>query len=787
MSRSGTTNGEGASSAEHCFARRKRRRVDGPRDSSSSPSAVAEASTAAAARPSLAPLADKSSHPRPLLSTHRHRSLLPTLIFTLAFILLLSVPVDAAAASCLRFADYDSITALFTEGGPGTVVQLCPSKIYRLSGPIVFTAADQEITTFGNPTDDTRAVLRIQASGETAIQGDCRRCKGVKVRNLIIDGYRWKLGRSKPDEAAGPLVVLGGNEGQVVENCVLRDPRGFTAIHVREGDKLECKGARITGNVIGPVGEEYDSKKDGEDPELSPLGKPLADGLSIACRDSLVKDNVFIDNTAASIVLYCSPGTVVENNTIYTDKKSAMAGILMVDATPFNADYTGVVVRDNIVHARGAGLRVGIGIGPTVWSDDTETILTGGSVLHNRLEGSHMGYGIAAAGLKGWKILDNVDGASYEGRRGERCFPEAINPDPMAFMYTSKSITESEVQAHFVDADFQYAACLDPVEAQTRRQARKAAMAKHAQPQKPVAAAHPPKTPPPPGKTVPDADVQAGVRHPPAKLEEFDTGSEMMDGILEHSRSRVVEEIERLNQRMESLFQAVPGGGEHKVPVKEIKQAQVPGQGAMGLQKRVEALEQDQGKLVEEATGLRRGMQKWNQEMSKVHAWEHELLLDIQSRIHHHFLTHPEDNTEVTPGEHHDDHSGHEANQAILNVPHESAGRESRERETLRQKSERARLLAAAGGGERGWTRWAVIMALIGLAVGGWRWRSKGRRSRAPVVLVSAQGATLGPGSGFGGMGMGTARGMQIGGGLGGGGGAEWRPWAWRGSHRKVT
>jgi hypothetical protein len=144
-------------------------------------------------------------------------------------------------------------------------------------------------------------------------------------------------------------------------------------------------------------------------------------------------------------------------------------------------------------------------------------------------------------------------------------------------------------------------------------------MAKHAQPQKPVAAAHPPKTPPTPGKAVPDADVQAGVRHPPAKLEEFDTGSEMMDGILEHSRSRVVEEIGRLNQRMESLFQAVPGGGEHKVPVKEIEQAQVPGQGAMGLQKRVEALEQDQGKLVEEATGLRRGMQKWNQEMSKVH------------------------------------------------------------------------------------------------------------------------------------------------------------------------
>ena len=42
----------------------------------------------------------------------------------------------------------------------------------------------------------------------------------------------------------------------------------------------------------GPAGEEWDEELDGDSPELSPLGRPLADGLSIACRDSYVLRNV---------------------------------------------------------------------------------------------------------------------------------------------------------------------------------------------------------------------------------------------------------------------------------------------------------------------------------------------------------------------------------------------------------------------------------------------------------------------------------------------------------------
>lgn len=94
-----------------------------------------------------------------------------------------------------------------------------------------------------------------------------------------------------------------------------------------------------------------------------------------------------------------------------------------------------------------------------------------------------------------------------------------------------------------------------------------------------------------------------------------------MDGILEHSRARVIEEIEKLNQRVEGLF-GVPqeGGSEYTGEKGRKPETQKPGiGGVIGLQKRVEALERDQGKLVEQATGLRGGMQKWNQEIAKTH------------------------------------------------------------------------------------------------------------------------------------------------------------------------
>ncbi|KAJ9123484.1 hypothetical protein QFC24_003698 [Naganishia onofrii] len=185
---------------------------------------------------------------------------------------------------------------------------------YDITSPIIFTAKGQEISTEGYPIEEelkAKIILRKDwtkgegllgnsqrggIAGEgAAIIGDCRRCAHVAIKNLVIDGNRRKLGRvlpsDSPDEPS-PLVLLGNNEGQVVRSCNIRDPRGWTAIQFREGDNLSCENAVIEDNRIGPAGEEWDEALDGDDPENSPLGRPLASGLSLACRTSTVQRNV---------------------------------------------------------------------------------------------------------------------------------------------------------------------------------------------------------------------------------------------------------------------------------------------------------------------------------------------------------------------------------------------------------------------------------------------------------------------------------------------------------------
>ncbi len=374
----------------------------------------------------------------------------------------LLAPARAIMGDCLREADHTTINALFSDGGPGTKVYLCPGTEVQLSGTIVFTAADQELATLGYPGGERRATLRMASERvATAIQGDCRRCARVAVRNLIIDGARRTLGRVRDANTSPGLVILGGNEGQAVRECAISDPRGFTAVHVREGAKLNCRGAVIERNQISSVGEEYDPSYDGADPESSPWGRPLADGISIACRDSFVRDNDLADCTDAGIVVYCSPGTKIENNRVSTQRRSAIGGILLVDAQPFGGDYSGVVVKDNVLDAAARAMRVGIGVGLSILSDDIETLLKGGSVIGNRLTGDYMGYGIAAAGLKDWTIKDNWDDARYEGEPSERCFDDPVNPPPQAFIYNSATIDKSSVQDGFFDSDFAYSECAD--------------------------------------------------------------------------------------------------------------------------------------------------------------------------------------------------------------------------------------------------------------------------------------------------------------------------------------
>ncbi len=143
----------------------------------------------------------------------------------------------------------------------------------------------------------------------------------------------------------------GANSNQLIEYVHSYDPRSWSCLHIAEGSLL-CNNVVIQNNDIGPCGS---------DKELQ-----WADGISVSYRSAVVRNNQVTDPTDGGIVLFGSPGTVVENNVIrvikvrYTfvrhlagdlspGQSTALGGINMVDVKPWGGDYTGTVVQDNTI------------------------------------------------------------------------------------------------------------------------------------------------------------------------------------------------------------------------------------------------------------------------------------------------------------------------------------------------------------------------------------------------------------------------------------------------------
>jgi hypothetical protein len=154
-----------------------------------------------------------------------------------------------------------------------------------------------------------------------------------------------------------------------------------------------------------------------------------------------------------------------------------MSGILLSDYSPWEGNYTNTRVINNTIEAdEGTLIRVGIGLGTGVLSDDLETILFGGVITGNTFKGYGMGYGIAATGLRDFTVDDNESVARHGGWLGERCRvpleeDEEVakgmteeerergvvkNPRPVAFLRNEKTIQGGTWQDDFNDAEFFY-------------------------------------------------------------------------------------------------------------------------------------------------------------------------------------------------------------------------------------------------------------------------------------------------------------------------------------------
>ncbi len=156
----------------------------------------------------------------------------------------------------------------------------------------------------------------------------------------------------------------------------------------------------MSNNDIGPAGQATSGQ--------------WADGITFACRNSMVSGNTITDATDGGIVIFGSPGSVVENNTITAATRDLLGGINMVDADGFGGDFSGTIVRSNLISSNGAFIHVGIAMGPYVWFCDAR-VNHGALVTGNTVTGSAVGYGYAVSGVSDWTVTGNVNTSSNNG------------------------------------------------------------------------------------------------------------------------------------------------------------------------------------------------------------------------------------------------------------------------------------------------------------------------------------------------------------------------------------
>ncbi len=132
-----------------------------------------------------------------------------------------------------------------------------------------------------------------------------------------INGTR--LGAT-PTSGGANIEIGGANTDQVVEYVRSYDPRSWSCLHIAEGG-LQCKNATVSLPSDTMCRLVPDANTQIQNNDIGPCGSDLfqqwADGISVACANSVVRNNMVMNPTDGGIVLFGSPGTQVYNNTIW--------------------------------------------------------------------------------------------------------------------------------------------------------------------------------------------------------------------------------------------------------------------------------------------------------------------------------------------------------------------------------------------------------------------------------------------------------------------------------------
>jgi parallel beta-helix repeat protein len=340
-------------------------------------------------------------------------------------------PPASADTECIASGTDADITAALV--GAGAVATLCPGAVFNLAKTVYFTAAQQRIETKGLPTDATRAKLRIASSTlALAVYGHDQ--SGAVLQSVEVDGSRPQYGR-----ASDALIEMGGNgTGQKVRNIYAHHTRGWSNLHLFGGDSTGgvsgCQLATVSGNLLTDAGTDAPNR--------------WADGISLDCGNTLVENNTIRDATDGGIVIFGAAGSTVRNNTIIASTQELLGGINMVDHGPEGGNYTGTTVTGNVIDARGAFIKVAVGMGPTIWGCGDHSIVNyGATVTGNTLKGDLMGYGFAVNGVRDWTVTGNTDASKHVGLAVGNCATKTSTPAGFQYDWVSSSTLQSDFRS----------------------------------------------------------------------------------------------------------------------------------------------------------------------------------------------------------------------------------------------------------------------------------------------------------------------------------------------------
>ena len=139
----------------------------------------------------------------------------------------------------------------------------------------------------------------------------------------------------------------------------------------------------------------------------------------------------------------------------------------MVAADLYSGNYTGTIVRNNIIESAGAVIRIAVPMGSRVWLclDNNSNVNTiyGGTVTNNILRGEKMQYGFIVDGVRDWTVMDNIDESTHIGTPTGECNGQ-IASKPAGFLYYPLR-SQGLIQAEFTPAFLELAlwAIRDPI------------------------------------------------------------------------------------------------------------------------------------------------------------------------------------------------------------------------------------------------------------------------------------------------------------------------------------